>query len=387
MAKRRSNGEGTLRQRPNGLWELTLMDGFQSDGRRKYKSFYAKTQKEVKQKARAYQDAKAEGIEVDVVYYFDEWADLWFESHKDNIMPTTQENYQYTLRILKAAFPHKKIRDIKPFDIEMMLKKLRRDGRSTSCLTQCRGMMYQIMNKAEANDLIRKNPVRFAEKMRYREPVKRKDAFTAEEVSILMERLPENRIGLSIRLMLGTGMRTQELLALEPRHIDTDGSHIRIEQAINMQKGTAVVGLPKSRDSYRTIPVPQSLRWCAVALRQTEKKFVWEERKKDNPCNPSHFRDQFRKALEAIPEVPTLTPHSCRHTYVSQMQALGVDLSTIQSIVGHADVDMTQHYLHVQESIRLDAIDRFSKAFPTGRSGPDDPDGTACRVIQFPNVG
>ena len=387
MAKRRSNGEGTLRQRPNGLWELTLMDGFQSDGRRKYKSFYAKTQKEVKQKARAYQDAKAEGIEVDVVYYFDEWADLWFESHKDNIMPTTQENYQYTLRILKAAFPHKKIRDIKPFDIEMMLKKLRRDGRSTSCLTQCRGMMYQIMNKAEANDLIRKNPVRFAEKMRYREPVKRKDAFTAEEVSILMERLPENRIGLSIRLMLGTGMRTQELLALEPRHIDADGSHIRIEQAINMQKGTAVVGLPKSRDSYRTIPVPQSLRWCAVALRQTEKKFVWEERKKDNPCNPSHFRDQFRKALEAIPEVPTLTPHSCRHTYVSQMQALGVDLSTIQSIVGHADVDMTQHYLHVQESIRLDAIDRFSKAFPTGRSGPDDPDGTSCRVIKFPNVG
>ena len=387
MAKRRSNGEGTLRQRPNGLWELTLMDGFQSDGRRKSKSFYAKTQKEVKQQARAYQDAKAEGIEVDVVYYFDEWADLWFESHKDNIMPTTQENYQYTLRILKAAFPHKKIRDIKPFDIEMMLKKLRRDGRSTSCLTQCRGMMYQIMNKAEANDLIRKNPVRFAEKMRYREPVKRKDAFTAEEVSILMERLPENRIGLSIRLMLGTGMRTQELLALEPRHIDTDGSHIRIEQAINMQKGTAVVGLPKSRDSYRTIPVPQSLRWCAVALRQTEKKFVWEERKKDNPCNPSHFRDQFRKALEAIPEVPTLTPHSCRHTYVSQMQALGVDLSTIQSIVGHADVDMTQHYLHVQESIRLDAIDRFSKAFPTGRSGPEDPDGNACRVIQFPNVG
>ena len=387
MAKRRSNGEGTLRQRPNGLWELTLMDGFQSDGRRKYKSFYAKTQKEVKQKARAYQDAKAEGIEVDVVYYFDEWADLWFESHKDNIMPTTQENYQYTLRILKAAFPHKKIRDIKPFDIEMMLKKLRRDGRSTSCLTQCRGMMYQIMNKAEANDLIRKNPVRFAEKMRYREPVKRKDAFTAEEVSILMERLPENRIGLSIRLMLGTGMRTQELLALEPRHIDTDGSHIRIEQAINMQKGTAVVGLPKSRDSYRTIPVPQSLRWCAVALRQTEKKFVWEERKKDNPCNPSHFRDQFRKALEAIPEVPLLTPHSCRHTYVSQMQALGVDLSTIQSIVGHADVDMTQHYLHVQESIRLDAIDRFSKAFPTGRSGPEDPDGSACKVLKFPNVG
>ena len=386
MAKRRSNGEGTLRQRPNGLWELTLMDGFQSDGRRKYKSFYAKTQKEVKQKARAYQDAKAEGIEVDVVYYFDEWADLWFESHKDNIMPTTQENYQYTLRILKAAFPHKKIRDIKPFDIEMMLKKLRRDGRSTSCLTQCRGMMYQIMNKAEANDLIRKNPVRFAEKMRYREPVKRKDAFTAEEVSILMARLPEDRIGLSIRLMLGTGMRSQELLALEPRHIEPDGSVIHVEQAINMQKGTATIGVPKSRDSYRDIPVPPNLRWCARELRKVDTKFIWEKRKKDTPCNPTNFRDEFREALEKIEGVRQLTPHSCRHTYVSQMQALGVDLSTIQSIVGHADVDMTQHYLHVQDGIRQEAIRRFAEAFPIDGHSPEDPEGGACRIIPFPQV-
>lgn len=84
--------------------------------------------------------------------------------------------------------------------------------------------------------------------------------------------------------------------------------------------------------------------------------------------------------------MPLLTPHSCRHTYVSQMQALGVDLATIQSIVGHADVSMTQHYLHVQESIRQDAIDRFSKAFPTGHSGSDDPP-PVCKVLKFPNVG
>lgn len=387
MAKKRSNGEGTLRQRPNGIWELTIMDGFQHDGRRKYKSFYAKTQKEVKAKAKAYSEAKAAGIDADTVYYFDEWADLWFENHKENVAPTTQENYRYTLRILKEAFPHRKIQDIKPFDVEAMLKKLRQEGRSVSSLAQCRGMLYQIMNKAEANDLIRKNPVRYAEKMRHHEPIKRKDAFTAEEVAILMERLPEDRIGISIRLMLGTGMRSQEILALEPRHIELDGSSIRIEQAINMYKGTAVVGTPKSRDSYRTIPVPKSLRWCAVALRNTDKKYVWEAGKKDSPCNPSYFRSQFRKALQEIPEVRELTPHSCRHTYVSQMQALGVDISTIQSIVGHADMNMTQHYLHVQESIRMDAIDRFSKAFPTVHNEPDDPDDNECKVVTFPHVG
>ena len=44
------------------------------------------------------------------------------------------------------------------------------------------------------------------------------------------------------------------------------------------------------------------------------------------------------------------------------MQALGVDIQTIQSIVGNADTEMTEHYLHDQESIRLSAIQLFSEA-------------------------
>ena len=248
-------------------------------------------------------------------------------------------------------------------------------------------MLYQIFNKAEANDLIRKNPVRFAEKMRKTGPVQRRECFTAEEVATLMELLPDDRMGWSIRLLLGTGMRSQELLALEPRHIEPDGSCIHIRQAINMLKGTAVVGTPKSRDSYRDVPVPESIREYAIKLRTTEAKFIWEMKKKDAPCNPATFRDHFKKALEEIPGVRVLTPHSCRHTYVSQMQALGVDLATIQSIVGHADVDMTQHYLHVQESIRQDAIARFSQAFSSETTDPDKPTDGACKVVPFPKVG
>lgn len=374
MPKRRSNGEGTLRRRPDGRWEITVMNGFTPDGKRLRKTFYGKTQKEAKEKLRSYLQDKADGIEAEKRYLFPEWADIWFENHQDKISPTTQENYRYTVRILKVAFSNRRIADIKPYDVENMLKKLRNDGRSDSCITQCRGMMFQIMNKAEANDLIRKNPVRFAEKMKRKDSVKRKEAFTAEEVMLLMQLLPDDRIGWSIRLMLGTGMRTQELLALEPRHIAVDGSTIEIQQAINMVKGTAVVGVPKSRDSYRTIPVPENVRYCAVNLRDTPKKYIWELKLVDKPCNPSYFRDKFKEALEAIPQVRVLTPHSCRHTYVSQMQALGVDLPTIQSIVGHADIDMTQHYLHVQESIRQNAINKFSNAFSFDKTEEDHMD-------------
>ena len=363
MAKKRSHGEGTIRQRDGGRWEGTLMIGYQSDGRRKYKTFYGKTQSEVKRMMREYQVAKDNGELIGKEFSFYEWADIWYENHRENIKPTTQESYMYTLRILKDHFGRRKIAEIKAMDIEIFLKKLRSDGRSDSCLAQCRGMLFQIFNKAEANDFVKKNPVRFAEKMRKR-PKQRKEAFTADEVRALLRDLPENKIGWSVRLLLCTGMRGQELLGLEPRHIAKDGSTITIEQALVRVKGSVDIGTPKSQDSYRTIPVPKNVQYCARLLRDTPNRFIWESPKNPGmPCNSSHFSKQFKQAVGSVEGVRVLTPHCCRHTYVSQMQALGVDLATIQSLVGHADVDMTKHYLHVQDPVRLNAISMFDNAF------------------------
>ena len=265
--------------------------------------------------------------------------------------------------MLKEGFYHRPLTVIRPIDIENFLKGMRRNGRSDSYISKARGMLYQIFQKAEANDLVRRNPVRLAEKMRATGTAKRKEAFTTAEVAHLMKVLPDDRMGLSIRLLLGTGMRMQELLALEPQFIEEDGSVIHIRQAVKVVKGTVSIGSPKSKDSIRDIPVPLNVRPCAIKLRDTTDQFIWESPKTGLPCNPTHFRDVFRKSLEEAGDVRLLTPHSCRHTYVSQMQALGVDIQTIQSIVGHADTEMTEHYLHVQESIRQSAIQLFSEAF------------------------
>ena len=362
MAKKRSHGEGTLSRKANGRWEIQIMDGFKSDGRRNIRSFSGKTQKEAKEKRDEYLRKKAAGILTGHDMRFEEWADIWYEHHKDNVTATTQEGYKYTLRILKDHFGRRKLAEIKTMDVEQFLRKLRKDGRASSYIAQCRGMLHQIMNKAVANDFLVKNPVAFAEKMR-KQPPKEKEAFTADEMRILFRELPDDRIGWSIRLLLATGMRTQELLGLEPRHVAVDGSSINIAQAVVRVKGTVAIGTPKSFDSYRTIPIPEMVRYCARNLRNTENKFIWEAGKPGMPCSPSHFRDQFKKALEKIEGVRVLTPHCCRHTFVSQMQALGVDIETIQNIVGHAEIDMTRHYLHVQEPKRLEAAQRFSEAF------------------------
>lgn len=90
---------------------------------------------------------------------------------------------------------------IYPYDIEVFLQKMREQGVAIPSISKLKGMLFQIMAKAEGNLLIPKNPVQFVEKIRQSGPVQKRPVFTAEEVQLLMEELPFDRIGISIRLV------------------------------------------------------------------------------------------------------------------------------------------------------------------------------------------
>lgn len=359
---KRANGEGTFRHKASGRWEAQVMVGYRPNGTRDIHSFSGATQKEAKAKMEAFLDDRSCGLLKGSQMSFREFADKWYAQKCHAVSETTAEGYKYTLRILKDHF-QQNLSNINVIHIEEFLAKLRDDGMSDSTISKCRGMLYQIFQKAVACQLLNRNPVEYAEKTKRRPPTRR-DAFTADEVRYLMKNLPNNKIGCSIRILLSTGIRLGELLGLERNHIAEDGSYIVIMQAVKRCKGSIVIGPPKSHSSYRTVMVPPAFRYCALALRDTNDKFIWNSPKKpDQPCNPSWFTAQFKKALEKVGNVRVLTPHCCRHTFVSMMQMIGVDFETIRFASGHAEIDMTRHYLHVQAPKQLDAAQRFSDAF------------------------
>ena len=47
---KRDNGDGLIRKRKDGRYELRIMDGYQKNGKQKVVSFYGKTKKEVREK-------------------------------------------------------------------------------------------------------------------------------------------------------------------------------------------------------------------------------------------------------------------------------------------------------------------------------------------------
>lgn len=378
--QRTKKNPGTIRCRKNGMWECMIMVSH-ANGKGKYKSFYGKTPEEVEAKRDAYYEQADKPSLCNQAYAVEEWLWKWYDHHRSELKPATQESYRYTVKLIcSGTLADMDIRNVPAYDVECFLRQLKDDEYSGSMISKVRGLLHQSLRSAEANDLIPKDPVPLIDKMR-RDPPKKKEAFTADEVRLLMEKLPKTLVGWGIGILLATGMRKQELLALEPRHVAEDGSTIIVEQAVTRVKGTAVISSPKSFDSYRTIPVPQSARQYAILLRKHGgATYLFKSPKNPgDPIDPSYFGDQFREALESVEGVRVLTPHCCRHTYVSQMQALGVTLETIQSMVGHADVDMTAHYLHLQEPQRQEAIEKFSAAFSenaSGHNGHIGPNGT-----------
>ena len=129
MARKRATGEGTLRHRADGRWESALTVGYKSNGQPNRKYFYGKTQKEVKEKVEKWQEQQKKPAPSGILkkeYSFIEWSDFWFENHKDDISPTTQESYKYTMRILQNYFGDKPISEFLAYDIETFLKAIRK---------------------------------------------------------------------------------------------------------------------------------------------------------------------------------------------------------------------------------------------------------------------
>ena len=352
MAKKRANGEGTIRLRSDGRWEMSVMIGFQDNGKPKRKSIYGKSQKEVREKHQDFIEKQNRGVSIDKRLKMDTWVDKWYEDYKGNVRPSTYEGYQYTVAHIKRKMGHYKIAEIKPIDIENAIKEYIAEGMSASYVSKIKGMLHQILRKAEANGLIDKNPVALTEKAKLPKGGT-KDSFSLTEVGKLLTELPDTRIGHAIRLSIACGLRPQEMLGLSKEHVAEDFSTLYIRQAIHLIKGAVQIGDTKNTHSVRDIPVPKNVQVSLQYLYENARNFLLEGMNA-MPLHPSTYRKYFESALKQVEEVRLLTPHCCRHTYMTLLSLTGTSLKTIQTLAGQFDEATTVRYMHMldEESIR-----------------------------------
>mgnify|MGYP002644130023 CR=1 FL=1 len=362
MGKKRSHGEGTVRRLKSGNWHGEVMDGYSADGKKRIISFTAATKAEVLDKIRDYRNKKDAHIRVNKKLELSSWADLWYRDYQSQVQASTYSGYQYTLKIIKERMGPQIVCDILPIDINRFMDSLIESGYSLSQIRKCRTMLIQIFDSAEANGIVAGNPARKAKIIRDKDgtlskPRYEKDAFRDDEIELLQKELPHDLTGYSIRVMLDSGLRVQELLALAPTDIAADGSAIHVGHAIKMVGSHPVLGPPKSKSGIRTIPIPENARDSAKYLREHGgKTLIWSIPGHNPYYSVGSFRRRYYTAIGQVEGVRKLSPHCCRHTYITRLQAKGVPLELIARLAGHSSIVTTNDYAHTSMDTLVNAV-------------------------------
>ena len=126
---------------------------------------------------------------------------------------------------------------------------------------------------------------------------------------------------------------------------------------MNRINGELVVSPPKTRNSVRTLAVPQQ----AVDLLITEHKkhsrnpYLFPSPKTGPMYDPDAFRRTHDKILKAI-GAERIRFHDLRHTFATLSLKSGVDVKTLSGALGHYSAGFTLNtYTHVTTDAQLKA--------------------------------
>lgn len=295
---------------------------------------------------------------------FAETANEWYVFQKSCVAPSTWSNYEYTLEKLKDAFGIYWLDEITQSDIVEYLQ-IAGHHLSSSYESKLKSMLIQIYNYAILHNMAAYNPALIPSSRcgKSDRPAPRViDAFNNDEVQAIWKLLPHDRTGNSIRLMLITGIRGQELLALERSDFNLDDGLLRINKAVKViEKGRTIVGETKTPGSNRVAPIPDFAKPVIEELLDLcdSSNKLWSATSADRGYSPTNFRRKYWKTMEQLP-VRALSPHCCRHTYITYLVSSGVPMPIVAEIVGHTNIRTTQRYCHPDYTPKKEAANKLA---------------------------
>ena len=137
-----------------------------------------------------------------------------------------------------------------------------------------------------------------------------------------------------ILVLLRTGMRISELLALRVADVHIKDQRIVIREGAKTRRGRIVYFSDDAQDALKA--------W--LDKRNSHREFLFHSRHRDGLCY-THARLMFEKCLQQAELAHKgYTLHSLRHTFVSELLNAGMRLEYLQQLLGHDNIQVTRHY-------------------------------------------
>ena len=148
-------------------------------------------------------------------------------------------------------------------------------------------------------------------------------------------------------LELTTGLRRGELLALQWTDLDVESRTLAVTKQVNRINGELVVSPPKTRNSVRTLALPQQAVDLLIAehKKHSRNPYLFPSPKTGTMYDPDAFRRTHDKILKAI-GAEHIRFHDLRHTFATLSLKSGVDVKTLSGALGHYSAGFHVEHLH-----------------------------------------
>ena len=376
MAKKRANGEGSIRKRADGRWEGRYTAGYHSEtGKRIIKNVLGKTQAECKAKLSAALES-VKGIDVSRAdeYTVATWLRSWYDIYaKPNIRVATADRYhlmveQYTI----PRIGNIKLSKLTAHDLQKLYKELMENGRidrksghgnpglSSTTVRSLHLMLHNALDRAVKEKLILGNPTEncIVPKIEKQEM----KILHPDHIHAYLDAAERRGVLPMFYLELVSGLRKGELIALQWSDLDEANCTISVsKQASWDTEHRLILSRPKTGNSIREVSIPQD---AVELLKQEHAKhpdnpWMFPSSRTGEMYHPDSVVNLHKKILKDA-GLEHIRFHDLRHTFATLALQNGVDVKTVSSMLGHYDVGFTlRTYTHATRQMQQKATEKM----------------------------
>ena len=374
MGKRKDNKGRVLKQgesqRQNGTYDYRY-----TDARGKRCFIYAKTLDELRRKETEIQRDLLDGIggsagEITVAEMVDHYISL-----RRNLKTNSLRSYSPAInRLHNNEFGQRKICNVKKSDAMAYAVELHDLGLKYHTVEISMMLLRPAFEMAVDDDLIRKNPFRFRLCDILPNDAGKRVALTKEQQEQYLEMVKETgKTGYydEIVILLHTALRVSELYGLTKADVDFDRRRIHINKQLGRTaEKPYFVSEPKTKAGIRYIPMDDATFWAfrrVIQNRQQPKTemivdgcagFVFLDQF-GRPKTGMHLQNFMRLLQQSVirkyGSFPKVTPHVLRHTCCTNWQQAGIDVKSLQALMGHSNASVT---LDIYSHVDYNAVER-----------------------------
>ncbi len=380
MSEKRKDNKGRIlrtgeSQRPNLTYQYRY-----TDIKGKVRCVYSPTLEELRTKEEVIQNDLRDGIDYAASEITVAELVARYINTKRGLSQNSKRAYGTAVKIIENdPFGAWQIRAVKTSDAKTWFVALHDRGLKQHTIEVVQNVIRPAFAMAVEDDAIRKNPFKFKLAEIIPNDAYVRSALTKSQQEKYLRFIQGEGQGNyydDIVILLGTGLRVSELYGLTKADVDMERRQIRItKQLCRTAEKPYFITEPKTKSGVRTIPMSEEV--YAAFLRVLRGRRTAVERfvdgyagflfldKAGQPKVAMHLENYMRGMQKKYiakhgRTLPSVTPHVLRHTFCTNLQQTGIDVKSLQYLMGHSSASVT---LDVYSHVDYDAVEKaFDKA-------------------------